>query len=139
MNEVSKPNSLKILLVLPAGEKVRVTPERPSVPRRAMLRFSVLPLTIVAALTPPEHQVRIIDENVEPLDFDTDCDVVGITCMTALAPRAYEIADRFRQRGRIVVGGGYHPTLLPEDCAPHFDAVIIGDAEELWPAFGSAQ
>ncbi len=123
---------LKILLVLPAGERVRVTRECPEVPRRAMLRFSVLPLTVVAALTPHEHEVRIIDENVEPLDFDSDCDVVGITFMTALAPRAYEIADRFRRRGTIVVAGGYHATLCPEDAAPHFDALVLGDAEGAW-------
>ena len=97
-----------------------------------MLRFSVLPLTVVAALTPHEHEVRIIDENVEPLDFDSDCDVVGITFMTALAPRAYEIADRFRRRGTIVVAGGYHATLCPEDAAPHFDALVLGDAEGAW-------
>jgi radical SAM superfamily enzyme YgiQ (UPF0313 family) len=123
---------MEILLVLPAGEQVRVTPENPQVPRRAMLRFSVLPLTVVAALTPREHQVRIVDENVEALDFDTDCDVVGISFMTALAPRAYEIAARFRRRGKIVVGGGYHATLCPEDTAPHFDAVVAGDAEGAW-------
>ena len=123
---------MKILLVLPAGEQVRVTPENPDVPRRAMLRFSVLPLTAVAALTPREHEVRIVDENVEALDFDTDCDVVGISFMTALAPRAYEIAAEFRRRGRIVVGGGYHATLCPEDAAPHFDALVVGDAEGAW-------
>ena len=123
---------MKILLVLPAGEQVRVTPQNPEVPRRAMLRFSVLPLTVVAALTPREHQVRIVDENVEALEFDADCDVVGITFMTALAPRAYEIAANFRQRGRIVVGGGYHATLCPEDAAPHFDALVVGDAEGAW-------
>jgi radical SAM superfamily enzyme YgiQ (UPF0313 family) len=123
---------LKILLVLPAGEQVRVTAQKPEVPRRAMLRFSVLPLTAVAALTPHEHQVQIVDENVEALDFDTDCDVVGITFMTTLAPRAYEIAAHFRRHGRIVVGGGYHATLCPEDAAPHFDAVVVGDAEGAW-------
>jgi radical SAM superfamily enzyme YgiQ (UPF0313 family) len=123
---------LKILLVLPAGERVRVTREIPEVPRRAMLRFSVLPLTVVAALTPRGHEVRIVDENVEPLDFDADCDVVGITFMTALAPRAYEIAGRFRRRGKIVVAGGYHATLCPEDAAPHFDALVAGDAEGAW-------
>jgi len=123
---------MKILLVLPAGERVRVTPENPEVPRRAMLRFSVLPLTVVAALTPREHHVRIVDENVEALDFDAGCDVVGISFMTALAPRAYEIAASFRRRGRIVVAGGYHPTLCPEDAAPHFDAVVVGDAEGTW-------
>jgi hypothetical protein len=49
---------MKILLILPAGEQVRVTKDRPEAPSRAMLRFRVLPLTMVAALTPPEHQVR---------------------------------------------------------------------------------
>jgi len=123
---------LRILLVLPAGERVRVTAESPEVPRRAMLRFSVLPLTVVAALSPREHQVRIVDENVEALDFEAECDVVGITFMTALAPRAYEIAAEFRRRGRIVVAGGYHATLCPEDVAPHFDALVVGDAEGAW-------
>ena len=97
-----------------------------------MLRFSVLPLTVVAALTPPEHQVRIVDENVEPLDFDADVDLVGVTFMTALAPRAYEIARQFQARGKIVVGGGFHPTLCPEEAAGRFDAIVAGDAEGAW-------
>jgi len=123
---------VKILLILPAGENVRVTPERPEVPKRAMLRFSVLSLTVVAALTPRRHHVRIVDENVEPLDFAADVDLVGITFMTALAPRAYEIAARFRARGKMVVGGGFHPTLCPEEAAEHLDAVVVGDAEGAW-------
>jgi len=123
---------MKVLLILPAGENVRVTRDRPRVPKRAMLRFSVLPLTTVAALTPPEHEVRIVDENVEPLDFDTECDVVGVTLMTALAPRAYEIAKEFRARGKIVVGGGFHPTLCSQEAAEHFDAIVAGDAEGAW-------
>jgi hypothetical protein len=90
---------MRILLVLPAGVQVRVTKERPEVPGREMLRFSVLPLAIVAALTPPEHQARIADENVQPLGLDSDVDVVGVTFMTALAPRACEIARQFRARG----------------------------------------
>ena len=123
---------MKILLILPAGANVRVTHAKPEVLPRAMLRFSVLSLTIVAALTPRRHQVRIVDENVEPLDFDTDADLVGITFMTALAPRAYEIAARFRARGRFVVGGGFHPTLCPAEAAEHFDALVLGDAEGAW-------
>jgi len=124
---------MKILLVLPAGEKVRVTRENPRVPRRGMLRFSVLPLTTVAALTPPEHEVSLCDENVQALDLDADVDLVGITFMTALAPRAYEIAAAFRARGPCVVAGGYHPTFLPEEAAMHFDAVVVGEAEGTWP------
>jgi hypothetical protein len=97
---------MRILLVLPAAEKVRVTAERPDVPRRAMLRFSVLPLTMVAAWTPPEHEVRLVDENVEPLDLEAAVELVGISFMTAVAPRAYEIARHFQSRGIPVVGGG---------------------------------
>ena len=123
---------MKILLILPAGDRVRVTRANPVVPKRAMLRFSVLPLTTVAALTPRNHAVRVLDENVEPLDFETECDLVGITFMTALAPRAYEIAHEFRARGKIVVGGGYHATLCPDEAANHFDAIVAGDAEGAW-------
>ena len=123
---------MKILLVLPAGERVRVTPASPRVPRRRMLRFSVLPLTTVAALTPPRHEVGLCDENVEPLDLEADVDLVGITFMTALAPRAYEIARAFRARGKRVVAGGYHPTLCTEEVLPHFDAVVVGEAEGAW-------
>ncbi len=123
---------MKILLVLPAGEEVRVTRESPRVPRRGMLRFSVLPLTTVAALTPREHEVSLCDENVQTLDLDANVDLVGITFMTALAPRAYEIAAAFRARGRCVVAGGYHPTFLPEEAARHFDAVVVGEAEGSW-------
>lgn len=124
---------MKILLVLPAAERVRVTGDHPRVPRRRMLRFSVLPLTTVAALTPPPHEVRLVDENVEPLDLGADADVVGVTFMTALAPRAYAIADAFRRRGIVTVAGGYHPTFLPQEALRHFDAVVVGEAEAAWP------
>lgn len=97
---------MKILLVLPAAEHLRVTAEDQCVPKRKMLRFSVLPLSVVAALTPAEHHVQIVDENVEPVDVHAEADVVGISFMTALAPRAYEIADAFRARGVITVAGG---------------------------------
>ena len=124
---------MKILLVLPAGESVRVAPGSREIPSRNMLRFSVLPLTTVAALTPPRHEVTLCDENVEPLDLDADADVVGVTFMTALAPRAYEIARAFRARGKIVVAGGYHPTFRAEEAAEQFDAVVVGEAEGIWP------
>ena len=123
---------MKILLVLPAGDRVRVTRDAPRVPRRRMLRFSVLPLTVVAALTPERHEVVLCDENVEPLDLEADADIVGITFMTALAPRAYAIAREFRRRGKVVVAGGYHPTLCTAEVREHFDAVVAGEAEGAW-------
>ena len=76
---------MKILLVLPAGETVRVTRDKPRVPRRGMLRFSVLPLTTVAALTPPEHEVSLCDENVQALDLDAD--MVGALSAAGIAVR----------------------------------------------------
>ncbi|HBL17704.1 MAG TPA: B12-binding domain-containing radical SAM protein [Elusimicrobia bacterium] len=123
---------MKILLVLPATERHRVVPGG-EVPKRKMLRFSVLGLTTVAALTPARHEVLVRDENVEALDFETDADVVGVTFMTGLANRAYEIAAEFKRRGKLVVAGGYHPTLMPEEAARHFDIVVAGEAEGVWP------
>jgi radical SAM superfamily enzyme YgiQ (UPF0313 family) len=60
-------------------------------------------------------------------------DIVGVSFMTALANRAYEIARAFREQGKTVVAGGYHPTLFPDEALLHFDAVVKGDAEEAWP------
>ena len=105
---------MKIVLILPAAEHLRVTAENKAVPRRKMLRFSVLSLTTVAALTPAEHEVEILDENVQPLDLQLQADVVGITFMTGLAPRAYELAEHFRQRGIVTVAGGFHATLATQ-------------------------
>jgi len=123
---------MKILLILPASDDFRVASPTALTPPRKMLRFSLLPLTTVAALTPPGHEIKIVDENVEYLDLDTPADLVGITFMTALAPRAYEIARAFRNRGIPVVAGGYHPTFMPDEAAKHFDAVVVGEAELHW-------
>lgn len=123
---------MKIYLILPAVEGLRVTQKRSWVSRRKMLRFSVLSLTTIAALTPADHEVVICDENVEPVDYQIDADVVGITFMTGLANRAYELATHFKQRGVITVAGGFHPTLNPEEAQKHFDIVVAGEAEDTW-------
>jgi radical SAM superfamily enzyme YgiQ (UPF0313 family) len=91
-----------------------------------------LVLPLLAGLTPPDVDVRLVDENVEPVDVKSAADWVAITCMTASAPRAYVIADAFRQRGIPVVMGGIHPTVLPDEAAAHADAVVIGEAEPVW-------
>ena len=76
-------------------------------------------LATVAALTPPDWQIRIVDENIEDIDFDIDTDVVGISIFNVQYRRAVEIAAEFRRRGRWVVGGGPYPSLMPDRCAPH--------------------
>jgi radical SAM superfamily enzyme YgiQ (UPF0313 family) len=94
-----------------------------------VFRFSMLPSLSVAASMPAGVETRIIDENVEPVDFDTDADLIGISFMTFNAPRAYEIADRMRDRGKTVIFGGFHPTFLPYEAIAHCDAVCVGEAE----------
>jgi radical SAM superfamily enzyme YgiQ (UPF0313 family) len=94
--------------------------------------FARLTLTMLAALTPPDVEVKITDENVEPIDFDQEVDLVGVTGMLMHAPRAYEIAQRFRQRGIPVVMGGPHASSLPLEAKEHVDAVVIGEAENVW-------
>ena len=91
-----------------------------------------LVLPLLAALTPADVEVRLVDENVEAVDTNADVDWVAITCMTASAPRAYAIADAFHRRGIPVVMGGIHPTVLPDEAATHSDAVVVGEAEPVW-------
>lgn len=91
-----------------------------------------LGLMYLAAHTPSDVDVRIIDESVQPIDFTDIPDVVGITSMTATAPRAYDIADTYRSRGAKVVMGGIHASMVPEEALEHADSVVIGEAEQLW-------
>jgi radical SAM superfamily enzyme YgiQ (UPF0313 family) len=90
-------------------------------------------LPLLAALTPDVHTVKIVDEAFAPDELNEDVDIVGITVLTDLARRAYHIADTYRQRGVKVVMGGMHATVLPGEALQHADAVVIGEAEELWP------
>jgi radical SAM superfamily enzyme YgiQ (UPF0313 family) len=94
--------------------------------------FARLTLTALAALTPPEIEVKITDENVEPINFEEDVDLVGVTGMVMHAPRAYQIAQRFRQKGVPVVMGGPHASSVPLEAKEYVDAVVIGEAENVW-------
>jgi radical SAM superfamily enzyme YgiQ (UPF0313 family) len=87
----------------------------------------------LAAYTPPDVQVRVINENVEGIDFSDIPDLVGITAMTATAARAYEVADIYRDLGAQVVLGGIHASVLPEEALEHADSVVVGEAESVWP------
>jgi len=123
---------MRILLVVPAGKDYRISDVDQPVPKRPMLRFSILPILTVAAATPARHSIQICDENVQPIDFDADVDVVGVSIMTATANRGREIARRFRRRGKTVVAGGFHATLYTDEVLEDFDAIVAGDAEGVW-------
>lgn len=96
-------------------------------------RFPCLSFTTLAALTDEDWDISIIDEAVEPIDFSILPDLVAITVMTPLAKRAYEIADIYRSKNIPVVLGGIHPTMMQHEAKSHADAVVVGEAEEIWP------
>jgi len=121
---------MKILLISPEIEDSCL---RFSEKEARSFWFPRLSLTTLASLTPPDVEVKIVDETVDKIDFDMDVDLVGISVMTYLAPRAYEISARFRSRGIKVVLGGIHPSAMPEEAIGHADSVVIGEAEETWP------
>jgi len=120
----------KLLLLDPYP---RNNPYRMTASERRSIWFPKLSLPVIAAYTPPTWDIELVDEAVTDIDFDTPCDLVGLSIMTCYAPRAYEIADEFRQRGKKVVLGGVHPTYCPDEALRHCDAIVCGEAEDLWP------
>jgi radical SAM superfamily enzyme YgiQ (UPF0313 family) len=96
---------------------------------------SPIGLATIAALTPPDITVSLVDENLEPIDYDAECDFVAISCFNVQYARAVEIAAAFRGRGRRVAIGGPYPTLCPERFAGVADVVFVGEAEYTWPQF----
>ena len=97
-------------------------------------RRTVVPLALpyLAALTPPEWEVTLIDEQVQDIDFSRPADLVAISAWTLHSLRAYDIADEFRRRGVKTIMGGPHVFFYPEEAAEHCDAIGIGEAEPIW-------
>jgi len=93
-----------------------------------------LSLMVLAGLTPPEWEVTLLDENIEiPRYREMPIpDLVGITAFTSQAPRAYEIAARFRRLGVPVVMGGIHATMCVDEVMPRVDSVVTGEADAVW-------
>jgi radical SAM superfamily enzyme YgiQ (UPF0313 family) len=94
-----------------------------------------LALSTLAAMVPDGIQLTTIDEEVEPVDFDTPWDLVGITGYISQSKRMFEIADEFRRRGRLVAIGGPYASLSPSKVRPHCDIMFLGEGEETWPQF----
>ena len=115
---------MKVTLILPAiGKK----------PNEKYLRSWLMePLTIavLSALLPADCEREFFDDRIESIDYDTDTDVVLITVETYTAKRAYFISDQFRRRGKKVVMGGYHATLVPDEVKEHCDAIMVNNCGE---------
>jgi radical SAM superfamily enzyme YgiQ (UPF0313 family) len=91
-----------------------------------------LTLPYLAALTPGEWEVTLIDEQSANVDFRVPVDLVAITAWTINSFRAYEIADRYGEQGVPVIMGGPHAYFYSEEAAEHCDAVGIGEGEKIW-------
>src|SRR5512138_2146380 len=96
---------------------------------------SVVNLTLpyLAALAPKEWEISLVDEQLSDIDFNAPVDVVAITTWTMNSLRAYDIADRFRERGVTVLMGGPHTSFYAEEASSHSSAVGAGEGEVLWP------
>ncbi len=114
-----------LVLINPAN------PLRPGFHINRQTRNQPLGLGIIAALTPSDWKIKILDENFKVFRY-YEADLVGITAFTSQAPRAYEIAAIYRQRGIPTVMGGIHASMVPEESMQFVDCVVQGEAEPVW-------
>jgi len=99
---------------------------------RAKDALTPLAMGILAALTPDDIEISFYDDRIEEIPSDDMPDMVALSVETFTAKRSYDIAKSYRQKGVLVVMGGYHPTLLPDEVSKYADVVVIGDAEGVW-------
>jgi radical SAM superfamily enzyme YgiQ (UPF0313 family) len=128
---------MKIKFIYPKFDKFLETyPELGEFPAIAATWAYRMPpamgIPILVNLLPPEVAWTVQDQNVETITFDDDADLVAISFFTPQAGYAYELGDEFLRRGRTVLMGGMHPSMAPEDCAPHCSSLCIGEAETVF-------
>jgi radical SAM superfamily enzyme YgiQ (UPF0313 family) len=119
---------------------MRVTLIHPCIGRHAGDRSYIrtwqmepLPAATLAGLTPADVELKFYDDRMEVIPFDEATDLVAISIETYTAKRAYQIASEYRRRGIPVVMGGFHASLCPDEVAGYAEAVVVGEAELLWP------
>ena len=118
---------------VPLKSPLRITFIRPNFcDARSTDAMEPLVFAILAAQTPDDAEVVLVDERLEAIPYDAATDLVAITVETYNARHGYQIAARYRQRGVPAVMGGYHPTFLPDEALRHANAVVVGDAEGVW-------
>lgn len=116
---------MKIDLIIAYVQRYELGHERDFVP----------PITGIhlAAITPSSHEVRVFHQQIEKINVNTDADVIAISFFSGFALAAYKLAIEFRNRGKILVAGGPHVTYCQEESLRYFDAIVTGEAENVWP------
>jgi radical SAM superfamily enzyme YgiQ (UPF0313 family) len=107
----------------------------PLLGKRANLPVAALPL--IAALTPAEHKITLVDENVTALDYEriAQADIVGLTGMSVQRFRIREILEELKAREVFTVVGGPWVSVREDYFGDLADVVFVGEAEETWPQF----
>ena len=97
-------------------------------------RDFVPPITGIhlAAITPASHEVRVFHQQVDKIDLDSKADLIAISFFSGFAMAAYKLAVEFRKRKKIVVAGGPHVTYCQAEALTYFDAIVTGEAENVW-------
>lgn len=95
-------------------------------------KMEPLSMVALASLTPEKHELTFFDDRVERIDYDKPTDLVALTTETYTALRCYQIAEQYKKRGIPIVIGGYHATLVPEETQAYADAIVVGEAENVW-------
>ena len=126
---------MKVLFVYPRFQRhAESNPELLQyVPMNEYLGSPSLGIAALAAVTPPGWEIEFRDDRLAPAGAPTDADLVAFSFFTPAATRAFELADRFRAMGKPTVAGGIFPTMMPDACEGHFDAVVVGEGEPSWP------
>lgn len=128
---------MKVKFIYPKFEKFMETfPELAAFPEIAATWAYTMPpamgIPIMINLLPPDIEWQVQDQNIEPIDFDDDFDLIAVSFFTPQAGYAYELGDQFLKRGKTVVMGGMHPSMIPDDVAEHCTTVCIGEGDTVW-------
>src|ERR1044072_1540625 len=117
---------------------MRLTLVQPAIGRKTGIDYmrtwqmEPLPIALLAAMTPSDVDIPFHDDRMEPIPFNRPTDIVAIPVETYTAKRAYQIASEYRRRGVPVVMGGFHATLMTDEVAEYAEAVVVGEAEDIW-------
>ncbi len=117
---------MKITFILPAIGK------KPGEKYIGTWKMEPLTIAVLKSLTPAEVETAFYDDRIELIDYDDPTDIVMMTVETYTAKRSYQIAREYKKRGATVIMGGYHVTLLPDEAQMHADAIMTGNAENIY-------
>jgi radical SAM superfamily enzyme YgiQ (UPF0313 family) len=139
---------MKVKFIYPKFDKFLETyPDLAEMPAIAALWAFTMPpaagIPIMAGLTPDDVKWHVQDQNIEDINLNDDSDLIAVSYFTPQAGYAYEIGDEFMRRGKTVIMGGMHPSMLPDDASRHCHSICIGEVDTLWKTilqdFKSAQ